>query len=316
MKNMPDSFLDNQSCSALLAIVCHVQRMDTRQLQPPIGLLTSWDRDNWAVARNHLLALDTSNKATNQDIESSFFAVALDDYSNGADMGGRTKMAFCGNLGIGNGHNRWYDKSITVLVESNGQCVYTGEHSPADALLVSYVFDHMLIEPCPPPFDIRPVTPDAVQDASCFEHLTWKVDPVIEKCLENAQKAADDTAAFSDSYVEVFEDYGTDWIKKVAKLPPDAFYQMTIQLAYHRIHGKVAPTYETASTRQFLHGRTDTIRTCSVQSKRLCEEWMNEQNDVSHLTRFSLLPSIRMMLLVVVSLFSCIQYMFNLGILI
>lgn len=282
--------------------------MDSSQLQPPIGLLTSWDRDNWAVARNHLLALDTVNKATNRDIESSLFAVALDDYSNGADMGGRTKMAFCGNLGIGNGHNRWYDKSITVLVESNGQCVYTGEHSPADALLVSYVFDHMLIEPCPPPFDIRPVAPDAVQDASCFEHLTWKVDPVIEKCLKNAQKAADDTAAFSDSYVEVFEDYGTDWIKSVAKLPPDAFYQMTIQLAYHRIHGKVVPTYETASTRQFLHGRTDTIRTCSVQSKRLCEEWMNEQNDVGHLIRVSLLCWIRMMLLV--SLFS---YIFDLG---
>lgn len=41
---------------------------------------------------------------------------------------------------------------------------------------------------------------------------------------------------------------------------------MTLQLAYFRLHGQVCPTYETASSRFFLHGRTETTRSCSVES--------------------------------------------------
>jgi carnitine O-acetyltransferase len=41
---------------------------------------------------------------------------------------------------------------------------------------------------------------------------------------------------------------------------------MAIQLAYYRLHGRVTATYETAHTRQFHHGRTETIRVCSKES--------------------------------------------------
>lgn len=46
---------------------------------------------------------------------------------------------------------------------------------------------------------------------------------------------------------------------------------MVIQLAYFKTHKKVVPTYESGSTRKFLHGRTDTIRTLSVESKAFVE---------------------------------------------
>ena len=43
-----------------------------------------------------------------------------------------------------------------------------------------------------------------------------------------------------------------------------------IQLAYYRLHGNVVSTYESGHTRFFYHGRTETIRSCSVEST----EWV------------------------------------------
>ncbi|KAI8147009.1 acyltransferase ChoActase/COT/CPT [Fennellomyces sp. T-0311] len=257
----------------LLVIASHSLQLKRPEL--PIGLLTSWDRDNWAAARNHLLALDPKNLETANIIESSLFAIALDDYSHGADSSLWTRTAFLGNLSLGNGHNRWCDKSITFVIESNGKSFLAGEHSPCDALLVSYLWDHLLDVPCSPPINSQVIKPIAGN----VEHLQWKTDDFIARCLADAQVSADATAAFSDSCTLVFDTYGTDWVKKFGKVSPDAYFQMVLQLTYYRLHHKMAPTYETASTRKYLHGRTDTIRTCSVESKAFVEGWSNSALD-------------------------------------
>jgi carnitine O-acetyltransferase len=61
---------------------------------------------------------------------------------------------------------------------------------------------------------------------------------------------------------------------------------MVIQLAYFKTHKKVVPTYETGSTRQFLHGRTDTIRTLSVESKAFVEGVESESLTVNNVLSF------------------------------
>ena len=40
---------------------------------------------------------------------------------------------------------------------------------------------------------------------------------------------------------------------------------------HYRMYGHLAATYESAATRQFLLGRTDTIRACSVESLSFCK---------------------------------------------
>jgi len=60
------------------------------------------------------------------------------------------------------------------------------------------------------------------------------------------------------------------WLKS-AKLSADAFVQMVIQLAYFKLYQKNCPTYETGQTRMFLHGRTETVRTTSVDSVAFCQ---------------------------------------------
>ena len=63
---------------------------------------------------------------------------------------------------------------------------------------------------------------------------------------------------------------------KSAKSSPDSFVQMLIQLAYYRMHKQITPVYETASTRMFHHGRTETGRSLSVQSKEFVEAFDND----------------------------------------
>lgn len=77
-----------------------------------------------------------------------------------------------------------------------------------------------------------------------------------------------------------FEGFGTDLIKK-AKLSPDSLIQMVLQLSYYKIHKQGCPTYETGKkgmfinvlghTRQYYHGRTDNVRTFSVESVNFCK---------------------------------------------
>lgn len=96
--------------------------------------------------------------------------------------------------------------------------------------------------------------------------LQWTVDEKVVKAIEEAEKRAAADIEDVDSVLLHFNDYGGDAIKADAHASPDAFVQMALQLAYYRIYKQSCPTYESASTRQYLHGRTETIRSCSLES--------------------------------------------------
>lgn len=55
-------------------------------------------------------------------------------------------------------------------------------------------------------------------------------------------------------------------ILPIASYSSDAFVQLALQLAYFRIHQHPIPVYETALTRGFQHGRTETIRSFTTES--------------------------------------------------
>ncbi len=76
--------------------------------------------------------------------------------------------------------------------------------------------------------------------------------------------------------------YGTT----TGKQSPDAFVQMALQMAWYKTRGSFSATYETASTRMFLHGRTEVIRTLSEQSRAFVLGMANPKLSVSTLRRF------------------------------
>jgi len=66
-----------------------------------------------------------------------------------------------------------------------------------------------------------------------------------------------------------FKHYGTAVIKGI-KMSPDTLIQMAVQLAYYKVHRSFTATYETGHSRRFHHGRTETVRVCSKETK----EWV------------------------------------------
>ncbi|KAG8825335.1 hypothetical protein FRC17_008729, partial [Serendipita sp. 399] len=99
-----------------------------------------------------------------------------------------------------------------------------------------------------------------------WRQLQWNLDHhIIAECHRVAQEAKAIVDDSDDSQLW-FEDYGVGWIRGTAKLSPDAFIQMALQLAWMKDQKKPTAVYETASTRMFLHGRTEVIRSFSKES--------------------------------------------------
>ena len=82
-----------------------------------------------------------------------------------------------------------------------------------------------------------------------------------------------------------FTEWGREKIKQF-KCSPDAFVQMSIQLAYYRVFGVCRSTYESAQTRKYAAGRTEVVRTVSNESVA----WVKSMQDpAATVCRFDLI---------------------------
>ncbi|CAG8438165.1 3646_t:CDS:10 [Scutellospora calospora] len=251
----------------------------TKELQPPIGLLTGEHRDTWATARKKLESSSTVNKISIEAIDTALFCVALDDYPLDQDI----DISHHNNFHAYNGRNRWFDKAIQIIVANNGRGGVNGEHSPSDAVIPGRIFDYILSNE--PAQDLPNASPIVLLSP---QYLKWDVDNSIMNTIQQAQiniQAAIDNV---DSVLLHYTEYGADWLKK-AKVSPDAFVQMAIQLAYYKHYNEPCATYESASIRGFLHGRTETVRTCSVDTvaftKAFCDPSVKKEEKISLLMK-------------------------------
>ncbi|KAJ9064087.1 Carnitine O-acetyltransferase mitochondrial, variant 2 [Entomophthora muscae] len=240
----------------LRKVISMVDNLSPDQLQPPIGLLTGEHRDIWSKARARL-EKDSTNADTLSKIDRSLVVLCLEDYSPSTDINESHRVIFHGQGGL----NRWFDKAIQLIVTSNGRAGANGEHTPADAIIPCRMFNEMVqSEPA--------VDPEGVVSSLKLKEpalLAWNIDPSTGEDIKAAAVNIPKSISTIHSTLLQYYGYGISHIKGL-KYSPDAYIQMTLQLAYFRLHGQVCPTYETASSRFFLHGRTETTRSCSVES--------------------------------------------------
>ncbi|MGH0138740.1 UNVERIFIED_CONTAM: hypothetical protein FKN15_017567 [Acipenser sinensis] len=108
------------------------------------------------------------------------------------------------------------------------------------------------------------------------QRLQWEIPEecqgVIQSSLKVAQALADDV----DSHTFPFNKFGKGLIKK-CRTSPDAFIQIALQLAHFRDKGKFCLTYEASMTRLFREGRTETVRSCTVESCNFVHAMMDSQ---------------------------------------
>eukprot|EP00043_Microstomoeca_roanoka_P013995 m.137782 g.137782 ORF g.137782 m.137782 type:complete len:785 (-) comp15901_c0_seq1:477-2831(-) len=232
--------------------------------------MTASDRNAWADFRDHFMSSGVT-RASLEAVERSAFFVVLDDFEPEQPndcISEPNQQAM--SLLHGNGHNRWFDKSISLIVFKNGRCGTNCEHTWADAPVAAHCFEYALAhEFNGPGYDSSTGMNKAVPQARVpFDQplrLRWafepEAEPIMRQCVATVEESINDL----DLRVFVHQAYSKGFMKK-CKVSPDAWLQLTLQLAYYRDQGRFAQTYEASMTRLFKHGRTETVRPVTIES--------------------------------------------------
>ncbi|KAJ1759028.1 hypothetical protein LPJ58_002491 [Coemansia sp. RSA 1591] len=241
-----------------------VMRAGQGELDAPVTVLTAGHRDRWASAYAKL-EQQPRNRTTLNKIQESLFAVSLDTTFSDPLGSINAHQENTKSHGTQIGHNRWYDKCANYVVDRNGAVGYIGEHSPCDALIPAIMIEYVSKAVAQEPIERGVLVPQTPGYKTQVRRLRFTVDDEVQDMIREAKAEVERTSRASCSRQIRFETYGSDWIKKTAGIGPDALAQVALQLTYYRVHGALAPVYETASTRQFLHGRTETVRSLTPQ---------------------------------------------------
>ncbi|MBL1073906.1 choline/carnitine O-acyltransferase [Nocardia sp. 2] len=210
------------------------------------GHLTTLARVEWAPVYEQL---HETNAAAFETIETALFCLCLEDFAP------RDTLHACDQLLHGDSGNRWFDKAVSFIVFADGQAGINVEHCGLDGTTILSFVDALLE---------APVDAHAAQAGAQPQGLP-ATEPV-EFTLDTAQKSvvAGAAAAFAQFAADnatstVSFDFGTQRAKQL-KISPDAFAQLSYQLAHRRSKGLTGATYESIATRQFRNGRTEAMR--------------------------------------------------------
>ena len=238
-----------------------VYELANAQRVPAVGALTSENRDVWTDARAVLLGADPANAKALEAIESASFVVCLDDAAP-VTLEERAHAYWHGD-----GQNRWYDKPLQFIVNDNGTSGFMGEHSMMDGtpthrlndFVNDVIFNNRLDFSDP---SVRSGLPEP-------QAVRFVITKEVQAEIDRAVRDFTDVIGQHELAVQAYQGYGKGLIKKF-RCSPDAYVQMIIQLAYHKMYGKNRPTYESAATRRFQQGRTETCRSVSEASVAWC----------------------------------------------
>ena len=236
---------------------------------PPVGLLTTMERTAWYHARRALVAAHPANAQTLDDLQSAIVVVALDQVVVG-DLDELARV-----LLHGTGTNRWFDRH-NLIVTASGRAGINFEHSVGDGATTLRVADTMYRQSCKAGLPSALVAATRAKAAAArtlpqgTTEVTCGVDGTVDSLMRGAFDDFRTLIESNETTTLSYKHFGGDYIKK-AGISPDAFVQLAFQLTHYRLFGRLEGTYESASTRGFLHGRTEVVRGVSRAALDFCE---------------------------------------------
>ncbi|XP_045545557.1 carnitine O-palmitoyltransferase 1, liver isoform isoform X2 [Salmo salar] len=233
-----------------------------------LAALTAGDRVPWAEAREAYLRQGRNQQALDT-VEKAAFFVTLDDTEQRykAEDPVRSLDSYAKSLLHGKCYDRWFDKSFNLIVFRNGTMGLNAEHSWADAPIIGHLWEHVL--------SMDPVKLGYTEEGHCKgnphpslpgpQRLQWNIPAECQTAIASSLMVAKALADDVDSHIIPFNCFGKGLIKK-CRTSPDAFIQIALQLAHFRDKGRFCLTYEASMTRMFREGRTETVRSCTVET--------------------------------------------------
>ncbi|XP_012137207.2 choline acetyltransferase isoform X1 [Megachile rotundata] len=266
---------------------------------PPVGVLTTAERPVWARAREELLK-NERNRHNLELLEKCLCVVCVDDdvlpatfnnpynkedrWIGDRDYANVLHHALHGGGSRHLGANRWFDKTVHLILGKDGLWGLTYEHSAGEAASIFDAFEELTakVDAMPPPEENT-----IPSHLPAPEKLTWQLSEQSLNDIRDAMTSFDALVEDLDLCILWFKDYSKEFIKS-CKISPDVYIQLALQFTHFRLHGNLVATYESAGIRRFAFGRVDCIRAASPEAlawaKAMCQgdpETTNQQNSNS-----------------------------------
>ena len=235
-----------------------------------------------------LRSLSPSNAALLDTIHSASFVLCLDPATPGDFL---TTSRFLWHGAPHGLRDRWVDKPVQLIVFDSGRAGLMGEHSVMDGTPTLAFTDTICSALADPAFD-HGSSSSSLLSSSVPVELKWTLDAALDQSIARAEKDA--TELIKTQVMSVIKTgYGKLAIK-AARVSPDAWAQLLVQLAYARLlHARgwerQGGTYESATTRRFFKGRTEVVRVVTNESdafvRAMMEEYGKEEADVENRKR-------------------------------
>lgn len=223
-----------------------------------VGHLTTKARAEWAASRQALLAADPANAEALDTVESALFCLCLDDEAP-ADQ-----RAACDQLLHGDSGSRWFDKAVSLIVFADGTAGINVEHCGLDGTTILNFVDALLRTPAG---EQSGESGAADQGTPAVAPIRFVLDDALRADVGAAAAAFAEYAANTATMTVSFDDFGSGRAKALG-VSPDAFVQLSYQLAHRRAKGVIGATYESIATRHWRHGRTEAMRVVTPEVLR------------------------------------------------
>lgn len=242
----------------------------------PLGYFTADKRDRWANIREQMEKLSQNNQRMFDAIDSAIMVICLDEDDPSKLNSSLTKEQrakyVSGKYLCYNAENRWYDKSFNMIMLSDGTLGLHCEHAWGDGVaLLRFCTDIRKDANEHGPINASNYQTIQSTDArDSIEKLQFEFD---DKLKQEFQQSKENYEQFvSKLNIDLYQQpvLGKNLLKKSA-LSPDAIMQLGIQLAYYKMHQRFVGTYESCSTAAYKHGRTETIRPVTNETKAFIE---------------------------------------------
>jgi carnitine O-acetyltransferase len=224
--------------------------VSTERISSP-ALLTTLPRTYWFYWRKRLLQVDSQNIHVMNILEKALFVVCLEDHPLSHTMN------VCRNVWHGKGGDRWFDKSLQLIIGPGyrGLCF---EHSGLDGAAVTRLV-RWVTE------DEKVIFPRGVMVGTLAKKVSFILDSSLCKAIEKAAAHFDSMIKGTSLIVRDFPSFGLEDIKKHS-LSTDAFVQVAIQSSFFKSFSSLPHVFESVHLRHFRKGRTDGMRPVTKDS--------------------------------------------------
>ncbi len=268
--NLTDATGQRYSCKMIINTLNNLMDSELEANDTSMGILTTAPRDQAAILLKDIITFDKNSE--NFDIlQEALFVVCIDESS-------KALHEFAMTLLGSNENNRYFDKSLQLIFNKDGDFGFNFEHSGADASswinIINIVYSELS--------HIDKYIEDTSTEIIQIDQLHWHL-PITLKSQLN-QLRTEHTAKIEDIQFEIlrFEKFGSSKIKSL-KYSPDAFLHLALQLAQYRTFNKLRSTYEAVSTRGYLNGRTECNRPISMDVLNFVRAFDNHETDMTTL---------------------------------